>query len=118
MVIEQTDRDELVELMGRYANMPDTKNWDELPRSVFCDEFTAGFSSLGAPVTTTSRDAWCQQSRMAQEGVCQRPPAPAAAFMPGDHKCSTHLRTRISVTRAPPPANAGCVGWVLDHIAG
>jgi len=56
---EHDDRDELVELMSRYANMPDTQNWDELPRSVFCDEFTADFSSLGAPVTTLSRDAWC-----------------------------------------------------------
>lgn len=41
---EQHDRDELVELMSRYANMPDTQNWDELPRSVFCDEFTCDFS--------------------------------------------------------------------------
>jgi hypothetical protein len=45
----QRDRDELVELMSRYANMPDTQNWDELPRSVFCDEFSCDFSSLGAP---------------------------------------------------------------------
>ncbi len=28
------DRDELVELMSRYATMADTQNWDELPRSV------------------------------------------------------------------------------------
>ena len=49
---ERHDRDELVELMSRYANMPDTKNWDELPRSVLCDEFTCDFSSLGAPVAT------------------------------------------------------------------
>ena len=65
---EQRDRDELVELMSRYANMPDTKNWDELPRLVFCDEFTADFSSLGVPVTTTSRDAWSVQSQQAFAG--------------------------------------------------
>jgi hypothetical protein len=29
---EQHDRDELVELMSRYANMPDTRNRDDLPR--------------------------------------------------------------------------------------
>ena len=58
---EQHDRDELVELMSRYANMPDTQNWDELPRSVFCDEITCDFSALGAPVTTINRDAWCQR---------------------------------------------------------
>src|SRR6266545_1792472 len=60
---EQHDRDELVELMSRYANMPDTQNWDELSRSVFCDEFTCDFSSLGVPVTTFSRDAWCQRTK-------------------------------------------------------
>ena len=65
---EHRDRDELVELMSRYANMPDTKDWDELPRLVFCDEFTADFSSLGVPVTTTSRDAWSQQSQQAFAG--------------------------------------------------
>ena len=65
---EQHDRDELVELMSRYANMPDTQNWDELPRSVFCDEFTVDFSSLGAPVTTFSRDAWCQQMKQVFAG--------------------------------------------------
>ena len=36
---------------------------DELPRSVFCDEFTGDFSSLGAPVTTFSRDDWCQRTK-------------------------------------------------------
>ena len=60
---EHHDRDELVELMSRYANVPDTQNWDELPRSVFCDEFTGDFSSVGAPVTTFSRDAWCQRTK-------------------------------------------------------
>ncbi len=53
----QHDRDELVELMSRYASMPDTQNWDELPRSVFCDEFTVDFGSLGPPVATVSRSA-------------------------------------------------------------
>ena len=52
---EQHDRDELVELMSRYANIPDTQNWDELPASVFCDESTCDFSALGAAVTTIER---------------------------------------------------------------
>ena len=34
-MIEQHDRDELVELITRYANMPGDRNWEELPRSVF-----------------------------------------------------------------------------------
>lgn len=36
------DRDELVELMSRNATIADTGNWDELPRSVLCDELTCG----------------------------------------------------------------------------
>lgn len=67
-IAEQHDRDELVELMGRYANMPDTKNWDELPLSVFCDEFIADFSSFGASAATVTRTAWCEQSRQAFAG--------------------------------------------------
>ena len=65
---EHLDRDELMELMSRYANVPDTQNWDELPRSVFCDEFTADFSSVGVPVMTVSREAWCQRTRVAFAG--------------------------------------------------
>src|SRR4051812_2718447 len=65
---EHDDRDELVELMSRYANVPDTQNWDELPRSVFCDEFTVDFSSLGVPVRTFSRDAWCQRTKQVFAG--------------------------------------------------
>jgi 3-phenylpropionate/cinnamic acid dioxygenase small subunit len=60
---ERDERDELVELMSRYANMLDARNWDELSRLVFCDELTSDFSSLGVPVTTLSRDAWCQGSK-------------------------------------------------------
>ena len=62
------DRDELVELIGRYADMPDTQDWDELPQSVFCDVFTADFSAFGAPATTISRDAWYEQSKGAFAG--------------------------------------------------
>lgn len=65
---EPHDRDELVELMSRYANMPDTQNWDELPLSVLCDELFCDFSSLGTPVMTISREAWCQQSKQVFAG--------------------------------------------------
>ena len=67
-MIERHDRDELVELMSRYATMPDTRDWDELPRSVLCSEFTADFSALGTPATTVSRDAWCARSKRAFAG--------------------------------------------------
>jgi hypothetical protein len=59
---EPHDRDELVELMGRYASMADPMDWDELPRTVLCDELDTDFSSLGTPAGTVGRDAWCRAS--------------------------------------------------------
>ena len=51
-----SDRDELVELLARYASMPDTGDWDELPLMVFADEVTMDFESLGGqPATTAPR---------------------------------------------------------------
>jgi hypothetical protein len=57
------DREELVELMSRYGNIPDTKNWDQLPVRVFTDEFVADFSAFGTPAATVTRQAWADQSR-------------------------------------------------------
>lgn len=65
---EHHDRDELVELMSRYADVPDSMDWDELPRTVFCDEFACDFSSLGTPAATVTRDAWCRASRRVFRG--------------------------------------------------
>lgn len=62
------DRDELVELMGRYADVSDTNDWHELSLAVFCDQITCDFSSLGAPVTIVSREVWCQQGERAFAG--------------------------------------------------
>lgn len=62
------DRDELVELMGRYADMADTEDWDDLPRSVLCDEITFAAPMLGSPETTSTREAWCAASRRAFAG--------------------------------------------------
>ena len=41
-----SDRDQLVELMGRYADIPDADGWDVLPSSVFTDPVTCDFESL------------------------------------------------------------------------
>ena len=87
---EPHDRDEIVELMSRYAAMPDTRDWDELPRSVFCDELTADFSSLGGPVTTVGRGAWCRRSKEAfAPGGPSRPAGSAQGVM-------TTLRARLA----------------------
>jgi len=67
-VTELRDRDELVELMSRYANVSDTRDWEQLPRLVFCEEITCDFSSLGTPVTKLSREAWCQRMKLVFAG--------------------------------------------------
>ena len=99
------DRDELVELMSRYANVPDTQNWDELPRSVFCDEFTCDFSSLGAPVGTFSRDAWCQRTKQVFAGWT------------ATHHAITNHRITIDGDRATIRAHVRAEHWAPLEVA-
>ncbi|MGW5385340.1 nuclear transport factor 2 family protein [Nocardia sp. NPDC003963] len=48
------DRAELIELMSRYADIADTKDFTELPGLVFTDPLTLDFESVaGIPPTTT-----------------------------------------------------------------
>ena len=63
-----SEREELVELMARYADVSDTNGWQTLSLSVFCDQITCDFSSLGAPVVTVSRESWCRQGERAFAG--------------------------------------------------
>ena len=104
-VKEQHDRDELVELMSRYANMSDTRDWEELPRSVFCDEFTSDFSSLGATVTTLSRHAWCQLTKQAFAGWT------------ATHHAITNHRIAIDGDRATIRAHVRAEHWAPQGVA-
>jgi hypothetical protein len=104
-VPERDDRDQLVELMSRYANIPDSSNWDELPRSVFCEEFTCDFSSLGAPVATVSRDAWCQRTKQ------------AFAAWTATHHAITNHRIAIDGDRATIRAHLRAEHWARPEIA-
>src|SRR5262245_20544458 len=64
------DRDEIVELLGRYASMPDTKDWEELPRTVFADEVTWDFQSLsGRPPAHLSRSELVARLRVTFAGL-------------------------------------------------
>ncbi len=101
----QPDRDELVELMSRYANMPDSQDWDELPRSVFCDEFTCDFGSLGAPVTTFSRDDWCQRMKQVFAGWT------------ATHHAITNHRIAIDGDRATIRAHVRAEHWAPPDVA-
>jgi hypothetical protein len=43
-----TDREELVELLARYASSPDARDYDVLPGAVFTDRVMCDFESAGA----------------------------------------------------------------------
>ena len=102
---ERHDRDELVELMSRYATMADTKNWDELPRSVLCDEFVADFAAFGAPARTISRDAWCRQSERAFAGWT------------ATHHTITNHRIAVDGDRATVRAHVRAEHWAPPEVA-
>ena len=100
------DRDDLVELMSRYADMSDTKDWDELPRSVFCDEITSDFSAFGAGVTTISRAAWAARSEQAFAGWATT------------HHAITSFRIAVDGDRATVRAHVRAEHWAPPEVAG
>ncbi|WP_024874910.1 nuclear transport factor 2 family protein [Saccharomonospora piscinae] len=57
----ETDRAEIIELFGRYADIADTKNFDDLPPLVHADPFTMDFESVtGMPPLETPLDDYVQ----------------------------------------------------------
>lgn len=57
-----SDREELVELMARYASIADTRDFDALPKTVFTDRVIGDFESVGAgPPIEIERDAFMRQ---------------------------------------------------------
>ena len=100
-----SDRDELVELMSRYATMPDTNNWVELPKLVFTEEFVADFSAFGTPAVTVTREAWGQQSSKVFAG-----------WTATHHSITNHLIT-IDGDRATIRAHVHVEHFAPDEIA-
>lgn len=100
-----TDRDELVELMGRYASIADTGDWDELPRSVLCDEITCDFTSLGATAATFTRDEWCRQTKQVFAGWT------------ATHHAITNHRISVDGDRATIRAHVRVEHWAAPEVA-
>ena len=100
--------------MSRYAKMPDTQNWDELPRSVLCDEFIADFSSLGVPAMTVSRDVWSQQSKQAFAGWTATHHAINNYLIVIDGNSATiHAHVRVEHWAPPEVAAGGPNCWLV-----
>jgi hypothetical protein len=86
--------------------MADTKDWDALPRSVFCDEFTSDFSSLGAPVAVVSRELWCRQSER------------AFAAWSATHHAITNHRIAVDGDSATIRAHVRAEHWLAPDVSG
>jgi hypothetical protein len=100
-----SDRDELVELMSRYADIADTGDWDELPRTVFCDEITCDFSSLGSPAATFTRDDWCRRTKRVFAGWA------------ATHHAITSHRISVEGDRATIRAHVRVEHWAPPDVA-
>jgi len=100
------DRDELVELMSRYASIADTRDFGELPRSVLCEEVTTDFSSLGAgPARTSTRDEWCRATALAFAGWA------------ATHHAITNHRIAADGGRATIRAHVRVEHWAPEEVA-
>ena len=72
---------------------------------MFPDEITCDFSALGAPVTTISRDAWCQRTKQAFAGWT------------ATHHAISNLRIAIDGDRATIQAHIRAEHWAPPEVA-
>lgn len=102
----RSERDELIELLARYTDMPDLPDWDDLPKRVFADEVEWDFSSLGAPVVVLTRDALLERLR------------PAFAGWKATHHATTGHQISVSGDRATIHAKIRAEHWLPSDVAG
>ncbi|MFD7508606.1 nuclear transport factor 2 family protein [Streptomyces sp. NPDC059853] len=95
------DRIDLIELMGRYADIADLKDFTRLPSLVYADEVTLDFSSvIGLPPMTVPLDAYVH--------VLDRAFAPFSAT---HHTVTGHV-VEIDGDRATLHAHVRAEHWV------
>jgi hypothetical protein len=101
-----TDRDELVELLGRYADIADLKEFTELPALVFTDPLTLDFSSVAdIPPMSTPLGDYVEILR-----------ASFAPFTATHHAITGHVVT-IDGDRATIHAHVRAEHWVPAELA-
>ncbi|MFR9727809.1 nuclear transport factor 2 family protein [Saccharopolyspora sp. MS10] len=101
------DRIELIELMGRYADIADLKNFDGLPHLVHTDSVTLDFSSVvGLPPTTVPLDEYVRVLRQA-----------FSPFSATHHAITGHV-VEIDGDRATLHAHVRAEHWVPEERAG
>lgn len=103
----ESDRSEIIELFGRYADIADTKNFDELPRRVHTDPFTVDFRSVAdVPPTETALDDYVQVLRGSFD-----------PFVATHHAITGHV-IDVDGDRARAHAHVRAEHWVPDEVAG
>ncbi|UOZ10372.1 nuclear transport factor 2 family protein [Amycolatopsis sp. WQ 127309] len=102
-----SDRAELVELLGRYADIADLKEFTELPGRVFTDPVTLDFGSVAdiPPMTVPLAD-YVENLRG------------AFAFYTATHHAITGHVVDVDGDRAKIHAHVRADHWVPDELAG
>ncbi|NKY59941.1 nuclear transport factor 2 family protein [Nocardia flavorosea] len=102
-----TDRAEIIELMSRYADIADLKEFTDLPRLVFTDPLTLDFESVaGIPPMTTPLGDYLQILR-----------ASFAPYTATHHAITGHV-VDIDGDNASIHAHVRAEHWVPQDIAG
>lgn len=101
-----TDRAELVELLGRYADIADLKEFTELPKRVFTDPLTLDFSSVAEiPPMSTPLPDYLDVLR-----------ASFAPYTATHHAITGHV-VDVDGDRATIHAHVRAEHWVPDDVA-
>lgn len=102
----ESDRGEIIELFGRYADIADTKSFDELPRLVHTDPFIVDFQSVAdVPPTETALDDYVQILRGSFD-----------PFVATHHAITGHV-IDVDGDRARAHAHVRAEHWVPDEVA-
>ena len=101
-----TDRADLIELLGRYADVADLKEFTDLPGRVLTDPVTLDFEQVtGIPVTTLPLPAYSEVLR-----------ASFAPFTATHHTITGHV-VEVDGDRATIHAHVRAEHWVPDEVA-
>lgn len=101
------DRAEIIELMSRYADIADLKEFTELPRLVFTDPLTLDFESVaGIPPMTTPLGDYLEILR-----------ASFAPYTATHHAITGHI-VDIDGDKATIHAHVRAEHWVPQEVAG
>jgi hypothetical protein len=100
------DRADLIELLGRYADVSDQKEFTDLPRRVFTDPLTLDFESVtGMPPMTVPLGDYLESLRGA-----------FAPFTATHHVITGHV-VEVDGDRATVHAHVRAEHWVPDEVA-